>query len=103
MKRAGFVQMPGAPDTFKDEAYTGMSEGGVLGMLETIESDFARLIAETTAAEQEAAADFKKFVADSSKDKAIKGTDPPRGLQILMCRLKVRLRARFLALLAVDV
>jgi len=72
---AGLAQMPGAPDTFKDEAYTGMSEGGVLGMLETIESDFARLIAETTAAEQEAAADFKKFVADSSKDKAIKGTD----------------------------
>merc|ERR1719335_754348 len=32
--------------------YTGMGNGGVMGMLEVIESDFARLLAETTADEQ---------------------------------------------------
>merc|ERR1719161_2529092 len=38
---------PGAPDTF-DEAYTGMASGGVMGMLEVCQSDFARLEADTT-------------------------------------------------------
>merc|ERR1719337_530515 len=45
-------QQPEAPEIF-DEAYTGMQSenGGVVGMLEVIESDFARLEAETTASE----------------------------------------------------
>merc|ERR1719352_1927663 len=45
-----------APETF-DEPYTGMggASGGVVGLLEVIESDFSKLEAETAAAEDEAA------------------------------------------------
>merc|ERR1719247_3417782 len=57
------------------EPYTGMEGGGVMGMLEVIESDFARLISETTAAEQEAAAAYEKLSNDSAEDKAVKETD----------------------------
>merc|ERR1719247_574935 len=41
-------------------------------MLEVIESDFVRLETETTSAEQQAAREYEKFMADSSKDKAVK-------------------------------
>merc|ERR1719405_391944 len=44
-------------------------------MLEVIESDFARLLAETTADEQENAAEFEKLSNDSAEDKAVKETD----------------------------
>merc|ERR1719343_1283918 len=45
-------QEPVAPEIF-DSPYTGMQSesGGVIGMLEVVESDFARLEADTTAAE----------------------------------------------------
>merc|ERR1711937_441592 len=54
-------QQPEAPETF-DKPYKGMGgeSGGVVGMLEVIESDFARLEAETSAAEAEAAKDKVK-------------------------------------------
>merc|ERR1719281_2257060 len=55
--------------------YTGMGNGGVMGMLEVIESDFARLLAETTADEQENAADYEKLSNDTAEDKAVKETD----------------------------
>merc|ERR1719263_1282941 len=45
-------KVPGAPETF-DKPYTGMEGGGVMGMLEVCESDFARLESETTAGEAE--------------------------------------------------
>jgi len=65
-----------APETF-DSAYTGQgaSSGGVIGMLEVIESDFARLETSTEAAEDEAAASYKKFTNDSNEDKALKNTE----------------------------
>merc|ERR1712217_56715 len=46
-------QQPAAPEIF-DKPYKGMQSenGGVVGMLEVIESDFARLEAETKAAEE---------------------------------------------------
>merc|ERR1719472_273814 len=52
-----------APATF-DKPYTGMggSNTGVVGMLEVIQGDFARLESET-------------ITADSSEDKAVKNTD----------------------------
>jgi len=65
-----------APETF-DEPYTGMggSAGGVVGMIEVIESDFARLEADTSTAESEAQAEFEKFSDDSAQDKAVKNMD----------------------------
>merc|ERR1719456_2050778 len=65
-----------APATF-DGAYKGDQDSstGVLGMLEVIQSDFARLEAETTAAEAESADVFEKYSADSNTNKAVKETD----------------------------
>merc|ERR1719262_318714 len=45
-------KVPGSPATF-DKPYTGMEGGGVMGMLEVCESDFARLESETTTGEAE--------------------------------------------------
>merc|ERR1719258_1031941 len=75
-----FVQAKGpaddAPATF-DGAYQGNQDQAtsVLGMLEVIQSDFARLESETTAAEAEAADAFTKYSADSATNKAVKETD----------------------------
>merc|ERR1719326_2361536 len=65
-----------APETF-DEPYTGMggSSGGVMGLLEVIQSDFSRVEAETTAAEADAAKAYDRFMAESKKDKAVKTAD----------------------------
>merc|ERR1719399_1951699 len=49
--------------------------GGVIGMLEVIESDFARLEAETTAAEATSQKEYDKFMTDSQVDKAQKTKD----------------------------
>lgn len=61
-----------APDTFSSP-YKGMGaeSGGIIGMLEVIESDFARLDVETTASEIQAAAAFKKFVNEAKEDQAV--------------------------------
>merc|ERR1719364_277724 len=59
----------------EEGGYTGMGNGGVMGMLEVIESDFARLLAETTADEAENAAEYEKLSNDSAEDKAVKETD----------------------------
>jgi len=61
--------------SFFQKPYTGMAGGGVVGMLEVIQSDFVRLETETTAAEDKAAQAFTEFSRDSSKDKAIKEMD----------------------------
>eukprot|EP00929_Paragymnodinium_shiwhaense_P076040 TRINITY_DN38_c3_g1_i1.p2 TRINITY_DN38_c3_g1~~TRINITY_DN38_c3_g1_i1.p2 ORF type:complete len:691 (+),score=321.67 TRINITY_DN38_c3_g1_i1:110-2182(+) len=61
-----------APEIFGDEAYTGMQaeSGGILGMMEVINSDFVRLESDTQAAEQAAAAAYDKFMEESSISKA---------------------------------
>lgn len=64
-------KVPGAPETF-DKPYTGMEGGGVMGMLEVCESDFARLDSETTASEAENQKSFEEFSADSSTSKEAK-------------------------------
>jgi len=66
-----------SPQSFAQvaEPYTGQSSGGVIGMLEVVESDFARLESDTAAAESESQRAFDDFMADSQKDKAVKGTD----------------------------
>jgi len=69
-------QQPEAPEVF-DEPYKGMGgeSGGVVGMLEVIESDFARLEAETTSAEAQSQKEYDQFMDDSAIDKAQKSKD----------------------------
>merc|ERR1719473_1116000 len=82
MGGASFVQtntvtkgkVPGAPE-MEEGAYTGMGNGGVLGLMEVCQSDFEKVIAETSASEAEAAKDYDTFMADSKQDKAVKLTD----------------------------
>merc|ERR1719213_664762 len=64
------------PEIFEDE-YKGMqsSGGGVVGMLEVIESDLARLEADTKAAEASAQKEYDEFMTDSKVDKSEKSTD----------------------------
>merc|ERR1712048_474009 len=64
------------PEIF-DSPYKGMQSenGGVVGMLEVIESDFARLESDTKAAEATAAKEYDEFMTDSKVDKAEKSTD----------------------------
>merc|ERR1719386_363080 len=65
-----------APDTFV-KPYKGMQSegGGVVGMLEVILSDFARLENDTAAAEKQAQEEYEKFMFDSRMDKATKAND----------------------------
>jgi len=65
------------PEIFGDEPYKGMGaeSGGVVGMIEVIQSDFARLEAETSAAEAEAAKQYDEFMTDSKVDKVQKASD----------------------------
>jgi len=69
-------QQPEAPEIF-DKPYKGMlaEQGGVVGMLEVIESDFARLEADTRASEAEAQNSHDRFMEDSQLDKAKKSKD----------------------------
>merc|ERR1719231_931249 len=69
-----FVQKE--PEIF-DEEYKGMQSenGGVVGMLEVIESDFARLESDTKASEATAQKEYDTFMTDSKVDKSSKSTD----------------------------
>merc|ERR1712194_393378 len=69
-------QQPVAPEIF-DAPYKGMQgeNGGVVGMLEVIQSDIARLEADTAAAEAAAQKQYDKFMEDSRIDKAEKTQD----------------------------
>jgi len=72
-----FVQQdPEAPEVF-DTPYKGMGaeSGGIVGMLEVIESDFARLESETKAAEESAQKEYDTFMGDSKVDKESKNKD----------------------------
>jgi len=63
------------PETF-DKPFTGMGgEGGIVGMLEVILSDFQRLEAETTENEVANSAEFENFINDSQMDKAVKSQE----------------------------
>merc|ERR1719277_643767 len=65
------------PPAIFDSPYQGMQSenGGVVGMLEVIESDFARLEADTKAAEATAQKNYDSFMTDSKVDKAAKTKD----------------------------
>jgi len=65
-----FVQQQPEPPPIFEKAYTGMGgeSGGVVSMLEVIESDFARLEGDTAAAEQAAQQEYETFITDSKVD-----------------------------------
>jgi septal ring factor EnvC (AmiA/AmiB activator) len=62
------------PPPIFDEPYKGMQaeNGGIVGMLEVIESDFARLEGDTKAAEATAQKEYDEFMEESKIDKARK-------------------------------
>merc|ERR1712190_335103 len=64
------------PEIF-DSPYKGMQSenGGVVGMLEVIESDFSRLEADTKASEATAQKEHDEFMTDSKVEKEAKSTD----------------------------
>jgi predicted nucleic acid-binding Zn-ribbon protein len=70
-KQGGFIQRKKQPAVVPEmKAYKGMqgSTGGVVGMIEVIQSDFARLEAETTANENTAEREYNDFMADAKAD-----------------------------------
>jgi outer membrane murein-binding lipoprotein Lpp len=70
-KQGSFIQSKKQPAVVPEmKAYKGMqgSEGGVVGMIEVIQSDFARLEAETTANENQAAREYDEFMDDAKAD-----------------------------------
>merc|ERR1719316_594060 len=66
-------KIPGAPE-MEEGAYTGMGNGGVLGLMEVCQSDFEKVLSETSATEEEAQKIYEEFMADSAQDKAEKAT-----------------------------
>jgi len=64
-----------APGTFSKPFQGSGGEGGILGMMEVILSDFQRLEAETNEAEHAAKEEYDAFMADSAEDKAVKNAD----------------------------
>lgn len=69
--QGSFLQRRQAPEM---AAYKGMSsaKGGVVGMLEVITSDFARLFADTKASETAAAQEYDQFMSDAKSSKKSK-------------------------------
>merc|ERR1719440_483791 len=65
------------PEIFDDKPYQGMggSAGGVVGMVEVIQSDFERLEADTEAAEAQAQKEQDEFMNDSAANKAAMATE----------------------------
>merc|ERR1719327_1597473 len=72
-----FVQQQPEPPPIFEKAYKGMGgeSGGVVSMLEVIESDFARLEGDTSAAEQAAQQEYETFMTDSKVDLEGQQTD----------------------------
>jgi len=64
-------KQPAIPEIF-DGPYKGMqaAKGGVIGMLEVIQSDFARLESDTKSAEAAAQNEYDEFMSDSAQTKA---------------------------------
>merc|ERR1719230_411790 len=75
-KAADATALMQQPEIF-DKEYKGMQgkAGGVVGMLEVIESDFARLESETKSAKSSAQKEYDTFMTDSKTDKEAKSTD----------------------------
>jgi hypothetical protein len=63
-----------APESFSNEAYTGQqgAKKGVIGMLEVIQSDFARLESDTSTDEALAAKEYETLMEESAVDRETK-------------------------------
>jgi len=63
-----------APESFSNEAYTGQqgAKKGVVGMLEVIQSDFARLESDTSTDEALAAKEYETLMDESAVDREAK-------------------------------
>merc|ERR1711957_925605 len=83
------------PEIF-DSPYRGLQSenGGVVGMLEVIESDFARLESDTKAAEASAQNEYDTFMTDSKVDKAAKTKDIEHKTALVMLRADTRNQAQ---------
>jgi chorismate mutase len=66
------MQQAASLDPYKGQQ---AGSGGIMGMLEVILSDFARLETETTEAENSAASTYEKFMNESNEDVAVKETE----------------------------
>jgi len=65
-----------APETWNTPFHgQNIAAGGVVAMLEVIQSDFARLESETRAAEDQAQTEYEQFMHDSEIDKTAKSKD----------------------------
>jgi len=71
---SSLLQLAGGKQVPEMQAYGGMrgAKDGVIGMLEVIESDFARVEADTRASEAQAVEQYKKFMEDSETDVKLK-------------------------------
>jgi len=67
-------KVPGAPE-MESGQYTGMENGGIMGMLEIVESDFAKVLAETRSSEAQSAGEYDKFMNDCAQEKAVNNAD----------------------------
>merc|ERR1719410_613891 len=73
-KQAALFQVKQVPEMAKYKGLQG-SPKGVIGMMEVIESDFARLEADTTAAEEQAAKEYDEFMSEATATKKMKHKD----------------------------
>merc|ERR1719217_391042 len=64
-------------DQVQKAPYGGQTSasGGIMGMLDVILSDFARLQSETEMAEAMAQSDYEKFMDESTEDAEVKGVE----------------------------
>lgn len=69
-------QQPVAPEIF-ESPYKGMQDegNGIISLLKMLAGDFAKLEADTTAAEETAVQEHKKFLSDSEIEKTAKSKD----------------------------
>jgi chromosome segregation ATPase len=80
-------QQPEVPEIFEGEFKGQQSaQGGVIGMLEVIESDFVRLEADTKSAEQAAQNEYDEFMSDSEQTKASLDVDLKNAKSTLLAK-----------------
>jgi len=70
-QQAALLQARQVPEMAEYKGLQGSSKG-VVGMMEVIESDFARLEADTTAAEEQAAKEYDEFMSEATATKKVK-------------------------------